>query len=163
RYRSPEVFKLEDRSKRPFVLPLSHEESMTFHALEIKSYRELPQIWYHFQTKDRDEPRPRGGLIRVREVIMKDSYSFDRNGPRLDAPQEVETPGVTTIDALADLLGVDAAATSKAMPLVTEEGAVVLCLIRGDDKLNEEKALRAAGTARPATDEEIQAAFGADP
>ena len=57
---------------------------MTFHAREIQSYKELPQIWYHFQTKDRDEPRPRGGLLRVREFIMKDGYSFDRDEAGLD-------------------------------------------------------------------------------
>ena len=56
---------------------MTHEETFTFHAREIQSYRELPQILYHFPTKDRDEPRPRGGLLRVREFIMKDSYSFD--------------------------------------------------------------------------------------
>src|SRR5262249_13123064 len=54
------------------------------HAKEIQSYKELPQAWYHFQTKDRDEPRPRGGLLRVREFIMKDSYSFDRDEAGLD-------------------------------------------------------------------------------
>src|ERR671936_1944286 len=77
RYGIPEVFKLQDRAGRPFVLPLSHEETMTFHAREIQSYKQLPQAWYHFSTKERDEPRPRGGLMRVREFIMKDSYSFD--------------------------------------------------------------------------------------
>ena len=68
-----------------FVLPLTHEETFTFHARELQSYRELPQSWYHFQTKDRDEPRPRGGLLRVREFIMKDAYSFDRDEAGLDA------------------------------------------------------------------------------
>ena len=63
---------------------MTHEESITFHAREIQSYRDLPQILYHFQTKDRDEPRPRAGLIRVREFIMKDSYSFDRDEEGLD-------------------------------------------------------------------------------
>src|SRR5665647_1993691 len=62
RYPIPEVFKLEDRSGRRFVLPLSHEEAFTFHATEIQSYKQLPQAWYHFQTKDRDEPRPKAGL-----------------------------------------------------------------------------------------------------
>ncbi len=84
RYDIPEVFKLEDRVGRPFVLPMTHEETVTFHAREIQSYRELPQIWYHFQTKNRDEPRPRGGLLRLREFIMKDSYSFDRDEEGLD-------------------------------------------------------------------------------
>ena len=74
-----EIFHVSDRAGRKFVLPLTHEETFTFHAREIRSYKELPQLWYHFQTKDRDEPRARGGLLRVREFIMKDAYSFDRD------------------------------------------------------------------------------------
>ena len=62
-----------------FVLPMTHEETVTFHAREIQSYRQLPQMLYHFSIKDRDEPRSRGGLLRVREFIMKDAYSFDRD------------------------------------------------------------------------------------
>ena len=81
----PIVFKLKDRAGRDFVLPFSHEETMTFHARELQSYKQLPQVWYHFSTKERDEPRPRGGLLRVREFIMKDSYSFDRDEAGLDA------------------------------------------------------------------------------
>src|SRR6266571_1110204 len=84
RYKIPEVFKLQDRAGRPFVLPLSHEETFTFHAREIQSYKQLPQTLYHFSIKDRDEPRPRGGLLRVREFIMKDAYSFDRDAEGLD-------------------------------------------------------------------------------
>ena len=84
RYSIPELFRLHDRVGRKFVLPLTHEESFTFHARELQSYKELPQIWYHLQTKDRDEPRPRGGLLRVREFIMKDAYSFDRDEAGLD-------------------------------------------------------------------------------
>src|SRR3954468_21945739 len=197
----PELFRLKDRVGRDYVLPLTHEETVAFHAREIQSYKELPQIWYHFQTKDRDEPRPRGALLRVREFIMKDGYSFDRdeagldesfrkhaeayhrifercgleavevaaesgimggsgsrdflapagsgentlvtceNGDfaadievaetvprlpafpeRLDAPQEVDTPGTTTIEALAELLSIDTAATAKAMPVVKGDG-----------------------------------------
>ena len=64
---------------------MTHEETITFHARELGSYRELPKILYHFQTKERDEPRPRGGLIRVREFVMKDAYSFDRDDEGLDA------------------------------------------------------------------------------
>src|SRR5207302_5270523 len=197
RIKIPELFQLQDRTGRRFILPMTHEETVTFHAREIQSYKQLPQLWYHFSVKDRDEPRPRGGLLRVREFIMKDAYSFDRdedgvrrsfeanrvaykriferchletydvlaesgimggkfsvdflapsgsgenvvvrceNGDyagdievaravprdpvfpgRLDAPEEVETPGVTTIEALAEFLGIDASATSKAMPVV---------------------------------------------
>jgi len=241
RIKIPEIFHLEDRSGRRFILPFTHEETVTFHARELQSYKQLPQLWYHFQTKDRDEPRPRGGLLRVREFIMKDAYSFDRdedglrrsfeanrdaykrmfercgletydvqaesgimggkfsvdflapsgsgenvlvtceNGdyaadgdiaqavPRapelpapLDAPEEVETPGVTTCETLADFLGIDLAATSKAMPVTKADGTVVLALVRGDDRLSEMKLYDALpGESRPATGEEIRAAFGA--
>src|SRR5262245_35063952 len=242
RYGIPELFKLADRNGREHVLPLTHEESFTFHARELQSYRQLPQMLYHFQTKDRDEPRPRGGLLRVREFIMKDAYSFDldegvldrsfalqrgayhrlfarcglqffeveaesgmiggtgsrdflapsgsgentlvlcENGDyaadleiatgvprrvefpeRVDAPQEIATPGVTTIESLAELLGIDHAATSKAMPVTKEDGTVVLALVRGDDRLSEEKLNHAVPGARAATEDEILAAFGADP
>jgi prolyl-tRNA synthetase len=84
RYDLPVVFKLQDRNGREFVLPMTHEETFTFHGGELQSYKQLPQIWYHFGTKDRDEPRPRGGLLRVREFIMKDAYSFDRDEAGLD-------------------------------------------------------------------------------
>src|SRR5436190_24312398 len=84
RYDLPVVFKLQDRNGRRFVLPMSHEETFTFHGMELQSYKQLPQIWYHFGTKARDEPRPRGGLLRVREFIMKDAYSFDRDEEGLD-------------------------------------------------------------------------------
>jgi prolyl-tRNA synthetase len=80
----PELFHLKDRTGRDYILPLTHEETVAFHGREIRSYRELPQIWYHLQTKDRDEPRPRGGLLRLREFIMKDGYSFDRDEAGLD-------------------------------------------------------------------------------
>jgi prolyl-tRNA synthetase len=234
------VFKLRDRTGRDFVLPFSHEETMTFHARELQSYKQLPQVWYHFSTKERDEPRARGGLLRLREFIMKDSYSFDRdeagldksfdahkgayerilercgleayyvvaesgfmggressgfmapaetgenilvrceNGdyyadydaargiPRapkfpepLERPEEVETPGATTIESLAEFLDIDPAATSKAMPVMVGERPV-LALIRGDDRLSEEKLVTALGEAyRPMTDDEIRAVFGA--
>jgi prolyl-tRNA synthetase len=243
RYGSSEIFKLQDRNGRDFVLPLTHEETFALHAAEIQSYRQLPQLWYHLQTKDRDEPRPRGGLLRVREFIMKDSYSLDRdqagldasfeknrvayerifercglttyyveaepgmmggsesydflapsgsgentlvtceNGDyaadieiaravprtpefpeRLEAPEEIETPDTTTIEELATLLGIDEAATSKAMPYTKADGGVVLALVRGDDRLEEAKLLAAIGeNARPSTEDEIRAAFGADP
>jgi prolyl-tRNA synthetase len=238
-----ELFRLKDRNGREYVLPLTHEETVTFHAKEIQSYRQLPQILYHFSIKERDEPRPRGGLLRLREFIMKDAYSFDRDDEgldvsfrkheeayhrmfdrcglayyevqaepgmmggsesfdflapsgsgentlvtcergdyaadleiargiprapefpqRLDVSEEVETPGVTTIEGLAGFLGIDAAATSKAMPVTKPDGAVVLALVRGDDRLEEAKLATALGSDfRPATTEEIQTAFGADP
>src|SRR5579884_199690 len=236
-----ELFRLKDRKGADYVLPLTHEETVTFHARELQSYRQLPQMLYHFSIKERDEPRPGKGLIRLREFIMKDAYSFDReeagldesfrkqraayhrifdrigleyheveaepgmmggkesfdflapsgagentlvtceNGdfaadleiartiPRparfpepFDAPEEVETPGVTTCDALADFLGIDVAATSKAMPHVKQDGTVVLALIRGDDRLETAKLAAAFGEPLwPATDEQIRGAFGA--
>src|SRR5437588_809711 len=85
----PEIIHVHDRLGRKFVLPLTHEETFTFHAREIRSYKELPQLWYHFGTKERDEPRPRGGLLRVREFIMKDAYSFDRDQAGLDRSFEL--------------------------------------------------------------------------
>jgi prolyl-tRNA synthetase len=84
--------------------------------------------------------------------------------PRLGAPEEIATPGVTTIDSLAELLGIDTSATSKAMPHVKEDGTVVLALIRGDDRLEPAKLAAALkADVRPATEDEIRAAFGADP
>jgi prolyl-tRNA synthetase len=237
----PELFRLQDRKGAEYVLPLTHEETVTFHARELQSYRQLPQMLYHLSIKERDEPRPRAGLIRLREFIMKDAYSFDRddaglaksfelqrgayhriferigleaheveaesgmmggsgsadflapagagentlvtceNGDfaadlevargipraptfpeRLETPAEVETPDVKTCEALAEFLSIDVAATSKAMPVTTDDGAVVLALVRGDDRIEPAKLEAALGRpSRPATDDEIRAAFGA--
>jgi prolyl-tRNA synthetase len=80
RYEITELFKLKDRREADLVLAMTHEESVTTHvSREIRSYRDLPQILYHIQVKERDEPRPRAGVLRTREFIMKDSYSFDRD------------------------------------------------------------------------------------
>jgi prolyl-tRNA synthetase family II len=83
-----ELFRLKDRKGADMVLGMTHEEVVTTLALELASYRELPQSWYQFQVKFRDEPRPRSGLIRVREFTMKDSYSFDTSEAGLDASFE---------------------------------------------------------------------------
>lgn len=73
-----EMFRLKDRTERDMCLGMTHEEIMTWLASkEIRSYRHLPQIWYQIQTKLRDEARPKSGVLRTREFIMKDSYSFD--------------------------------------------------------------------------------------
>jgi prolyl-tRNA synthetase len=237
------LFRLEDSSGKQYVLAMTHEECFTFIAArEIRSYRELPQVWYQIQTKERDEPRPKSGILRTREFMMKDSYSFDRDFDGLDAsydrhievykrifgrcgletwmvesdtgmmggksahefmvpspsgedrlvlcsncdyaanlevarstarppvfpgelaaPEDVATPDATTIEALAQLLDVDPAATAKAMPVVAD-GEVVLALVRGDDRLHQlktQKALRS--DFRPATAEEIRTTFGAEP
>jgi prolyl-tRNA synthetase len=85
-----EVFKFQDRKGADLLLALSHEETMTFHvANAIRSYRDLPKQLYHFQAKGRDEARPRAGVLRTREFIMKDAYSFDRDDAGLDASYEL--------------------------------------------------------------------------
>jgi prolyl-tRNA synthetase family II len=79
-----EMFRLRDRKGAELALGMTHEEIFTLLALELSSYRDLPQIWYQVQTKFRDEPRPKSGLLRVREFTMKDSYSFDLDEAGLD-------------------------------------------------------------------------------
>jgi prolyl-tRNA synthetase len=80
RYSIDELFKLEDRKRSPMVLAMTHEECVTDHvAREVRSYRDLPLMLYHLQIKERDEPRPRAGVLRTREFTMKDAYSFDRD------------------------------------------------------------------------------------
>ncbi|MCW2986576.1 MAG: proline--tRNA ligase [Conexibacter sp.] len=81
-----ELFRLQDRKGADMVLAMTNEEAVTHHAAQsVRSYRDLPFILYHFQTKERDEPRPRAGVLRTREFIMKDSYSFDRDEEGLQA------------------------------------------------------------------------------
>jgi prolyl-tRNA synthetase len=85
RYEIDELFKLKDRRGADMVLAMTHEEIVTGHvASAVRSYRDLPLILYHFQVKERDEPRPRAGVLRTREFIMKDSYTFDRDRAGLD-------------------------------------------------------------------------------
>ena len=80
------LFRLKDRKGAELCLAMTHEENMTEIARrELRSYKQLPQIWYQIQTKFRDEPRPKSGLLRVRQFIMKDSYSFDMDPEGLDA------------------------------------------------------------------------------
>src|SRR4051794_35218831 len=90
RYGIEEVFKLRDRRDAELVLAMTHEETLTFHiASAIRSYRDLPKLLYHIQTKGRDEARPRAGVLRTREFIMKDAYSFDRDFEGLDHSYEL--------------------------------------------------------------------------
>ncbi|HKQ16926.1 MAG TPA: proline--tRNA ligase [Solirubrobacterales bacterium] len=238
RYEIDELFKLRDRRDAEMVLAMTHEEAITSHiAKDVRSYRDLPLMLYHLQTKERDEPRPRAGILRTREFTMKDAYSFDRDEaglahsyelqsgayerifercglrfyavesdvgmmggsgahefmapceagenevalapgyaanvevatavpkpvelpPPLDEPREAPTPGLTTVDAVAEALGVHPGALIKAMPVVVE-GGLVLVLVRGDHRLNEIKLANHLGApARPATAEEIEAAIG---
>src|ERR1700686_3358594 len=81
-----ELFKLSDRKGSELVLAMTHEEAVTFHVAQVvRSYRDLPLILYHFQVKERDEPRPRAGVLRTREFVMKDAYSFDRDEQGMNA------------------------------------------------------------------------------
>ena len=79
-----ELFRLADRRGADVCLGMTHEEVFTHLAGELRSYKQLPQIWFQFQSKFRDEPRPKSGLLRVREFVMKDSYSFDVDEAGLD-------------------------------------------------------------------------------
>lgn len=103
RYAIDELFKLKDRREADLVLAMTHEESLTYHlAREIRSYRELPLILYHLQVKERDEPRPRAGVLRTREFTMKDSYSFDRDEEGLDRSYELH---IGAYDRILDRAG----------------------------------------------------------
>ena len=105
RYDIDEVFKLQDRRGADLVLAMTHEENLTYHvSREVRSYRELPKLLYHFQTKERDEPRPRAGVLRTREFIMKDAYSFDRDRDGLDRSYELH---VGAYDRIFDRSGLE--------------------------------------------------------
>jgi prolyl-tRNA synthetase len=91
RYDLDEVFKLRDRKGAEMLLAMTHEENLAFHvANEIRSYRELPLMLYQIQTKERDEPRPRAGVLRTREFTMKDAYSFDRDAEGLQRSYDAQ-------------------------------------------------------------------------
>jgi prolyl-tRNA synthetase len=105
RYAIDELFKLKDRRGADLVLALTHEEIVTGHvAGAVKSYRDLPLILYHFQVKERDEARPRAGVLRTREFIMKDAYTFDRDPEGLDAAYQKH---VVAYDRMCDRCGLE--------------------------------------------------------
>jgi prolyl-tRNA synthetase len=239
RYAIEELFKLQDRRGADMVLAMTHEEVVTTHvASAVRSYRDLPLILYHFQVKERDEPRPRAGVLRTREFIMKDSYSFDRDAagleesyqkhvvaydrimdrcglewyrveadvgmmggtgaheymapcpagenevalapgyaanvevarasaqpaqltPTLPVPEVVETPGLTTVEAVAGSLGVDSSALLKAYPVVLADGEMKLVVLRGDHRVGEVKLANTLGAGvRPALAEEVAERLG---
>jgi len=98
RYGFAEQFRLDDRKGAPHVLAMTHEEVVTLHvASAVKSYRQLPLILYHFQVKERDEPRPRAGVLRTREFVMKDSYTFDRDAEGLQAGYDLHAQAYARI------------------------------------------------------------------
>jgi prolyl-tRNA synthetase len=105
RYEIDELFKLRDRRDAELVLALTHEEVVTLHtSREIRSYRDLPKLVYHFQIKERDEPRPRAGVLRTREFIMKDSYSLDRDEAGLDESYRLH---IEAYDKIFDRTGLE--------------------------------------------------------
>jgi prolyl-tRNA synthetase len=105
RYRIEELFKLKDRRGADMVLAMTHEEIVTSHvAAAVRSYRDLPLILYHFQVKERDEPRPRAGVLRTREFIMKDSYTFDRDPAGLDVAYQKH---IVAYDRMMDRCGLE--------------------------------------------------------
>src|SRR6202022_1996998 len=181
------MFRLKDRKGADLCLAMTHEEIFTVLArAELRSYRQLPQTWYQIQTKFRDEPRPKSGLLRVRQFTMKDSYSFDADQGGLDkafenhrqayarifarcgAPpprEEFATPGVVTIEALSKApYGVGPEQQLKTLVYVGDDKPV-LAIVRGDDQLNEAKLQTASGAQvlRPARPEEIEGWLGAKP
>ena len=110
-----ELFRLKDRKGADYVLAMTHEEAVTTLAGELSSYRQLPQSWYHIQIKFRDEPRPRSGLIRVREFTMKDSYSFDLDQAGLDASFEAHRGAYERIFARLGIPAIAVEASSGTM------------------------------------------------
>jgi prolyl-tRNA synthetase len=109
------LFKLEDRKGADLVLGMTEEELFALTALELSSYRDLPQIWYQMHTKFRDEPRPKSGLLRVREFTMKDSYTLDLDRDGLDAGFEKHRVAYQRIFARMGLEAVGVEASSGAM------------------------------------------------
>ena len=110
-----EMFRLIDRRGAEIAMGMTHEEIFTTLALELKSYKELPQIWYQIQTKFRDEPRAKSGLLRVREFAMKDSYSFDIDEEGLDANFDLHHATYVKIFGQLDLPAFPVEASSGAM------------------------------------------------
>ncbi len=188
-----EMFRLTDRKGAEVVLGMTHEEIFTHLALELSSYRELPQFWYQFQTKFRDEPRPKSGLLRVREFTMKDSYSFDIDEAGLDVSFQAHRGAYERIFARLGIPAIAVEASSGNMggsdsvefmcpsdageDLVARadrqvktlvyviDGQLTLVLLRGDHPLAEQKLADATGSGdiRAAQADEIREALGASP
>jgi len=155
------MFRLKDRRGADMALGMTHEEIVATLAGELSSYRELPQAWYQFQTKLRDEARPKAGLMRTREFTMKDSYSFDLDAAGLDKSFEAhhkayvrafERLGIPAIPAEASngtMGGSDS--TEFVCPSDTGEDDILVCPA-GDYAANREKATSTLPPADPAAD-----------
>ena len=144
------LVKFQDRRGTDLLLAITHEEIFTLLATELSSYRQLPQMWYHLQTKFRDEPRPKAGLLRVREFVMKDSYTFDVDTDGLDIQFENHRAAYTRIFTRLGLDTVPVHASSGVMggkesvefmvPSAAGEDDVARCLT-GDYAANVERAV----------------------
>jgi prolyl-tRNA synthetase len=132
-----ELFKLRDRKGADLALGMTHEEVVSTLATELESYRELPQMWYQIQTKFRDEPRPKAGLMRTREFTMKDSYSFDLGPDELDVSFRLHRDAYTRIFERLSIPALPVEASSGNMggsdsteficPAPSGEDLIVLC------------------------------------
>jgi len=162
-----EMFRLKDRKGADMVLAMTHEEVFTTLALELSSYRELPQSWYQIQTKFRDEPRPKSGLLRVREFTMKDSYSFDLDDLGMDKSFDAHRGAYARIFARLGIPAIQAEASNGTMggrdsiefvcPSDAGEDLVALCP-NGDYAANLEKATSALAAIedKPGTDAPVR-------
>jgi prolyl-tRNA synthetase len=132
-----EMFRLRDRRGTDLALGMTHEEIVTDLATEFESYRQLPQMWYQIQTKLRDEPRPKAGLMRTREFTMKDSYSFDLGPDELDVSFRLHHDAYVRIFERLSIPAIPVEASSGTMggsdstefvcPSPTGEDLIVLC------------------------------------
>jgi prolyl-tRNA synthetase len=157
----PEMVRFKDRTGRDMVLAMTHEEVVADLLRDIvKSYRQLPAIVYHFQTKFRDEPRARGGLIRVREFVMKDSYSLDADNAGLDHSYELhraaytrifERLGLETVAVLADV-GIMGGSLAHEFMVLNDGGEDTLVLCEACDYAWNQQIAR-VGKPEPAAEE----------
>jgi prolyl-tRNA synthetase len=148
----PVTFRTRDHSGRDYMVSYTHEETVMHHARnEIQSYRQLPAIVYHFQSKGRDEPRPRAGLLRVREFVMKDAYSLDADEAGLGRSYAAEHGAYARTFQRMGLRAISVESDSGAMggdlahefQVLTEVGEDTIAICEtGDYKANLEKARR---------------------
>ena len=127
------MFRLKDRRDNDMALGFTHEEIFATVATELSSYKELPQLWFHIQTKFRDEARPKSGLLRVREFHMKDSYSFDIDWDGLDQQFEAHRIAYMKIFERLGLPAFPVEASSGAMGGDTSTEFMVPCAAGEDD------------------------------
>lgn len=158
----PNAFRTKDHNGRDYMIPYTHEELFTHHARqEVLSYRQLPLIAYHFQSKGRDEERSRGGLLRVREFVMKDSYSYDTDQASMDRTYQAhfdaykriyERLGIRAhpVESDTGAMGGDIA---HEFQVLSDEGEDTLLFCTSCDyKANLERAARTITEAAPAGD-----------